>query len=70
MTGLIAFTWGMLFAFYLIFVRSTIRLTRLLSRLTGTKISIDEVYNTIKIMIDDAYENLKKEKNENTDEAT
>jgi hypothetical protein len=70
MTGIVAFTWGMLFAFYLIFVRTSVRLTRLLSRLTGATISIDEVYTTIQLMIDDAYDNLKKEKNENTDETT
>ena len=68
MTALVAFTWGMLFAFYLIFVRTATRLSRLLSRITGKEVSIEEVYQTIKNMIDKAYEDLKKEKNENTDE--
>ncbi|KAA0002330.1 MAG: hypothetical protein FE048_04010 [Thermoplasmata archaeon] len=68
MTALVAFTWGMLFAFYLIFVRTATRLSRLLSRITGKEVSIEEVYQTIKNIIDKAYEDLKKEKNENTDE--
>ena len=70
MTALVAFTWGMLFAFYLIFVRTATRLSRLLSRITGKEVSIEEVYQTIKNMIDKAYEDLKKEKNENTDEVS
>ncbi len=68
MTGLVAFTWGMLFAFYLIFVRTATRVSRLLTRITGKDVSIDEVYQTLQNMIDKAYEDLKKEKNENTNE--
>jgi len=70
MTALVAFTWGMLFAFYLIFVRTATRLSRLLSRFTGKEVSIEEVYQTIKNIIDKAYEDLRKEKNENTDEVS
>lgn len=68
MTGLVAFIWGMLFAFYLIFVRTASRVSRLLTRITGKDVSIDEVYQTLQNMIDKAYEDLKKEKNENTNE--
>ncbi len=68
MTGLVAFIWGMLFAFYLIFVRTATRVSRLLTRITGKDVSIDEVYQTLQNMIDKAYEDLKKEKNENTNE--
>jgi len=70
MTALVAFTWGMLFAFYLIFVRTATRLSRLLSRFTGKEVSIEEVYQTIKNIIDKAYGDLRKEKNENTDEVS
>ncbi len=68
MTGLVAFIWAMLFAFYLIFVRTATRVSRLLTRITGKDVSIDEVYQTLQNMIDKAYEDLKKEKNENTNE--
>jgi len=70
MTALVAFTWGMLFAFYLIFVRTATRLSRLLSRLTGEEVSMDEVYQTLKNIIDKAYEDLKNGKNENSDEVS
>ena len=70
MTGLVAFTWGMLFAFYLIFVRTATRVSRLLTRITAKDVSIDEVYQTLQHMIDKAYEDLQKEKNEITNETS
>jgi hypothetical protein len=65
MTALVAFTWGMLFAFYLIFVRTATRLSRLLSSVTGEDVSMDEVYQTLKNIIDKAYEDMKNDKNGN-----
>ncbi|RLF43897.1 MAG: hypothetical protein DRN17_05465 [Thermoplasmata archaeon] len=70
MTALVAFTWGMLFAFYLIFVRTATRLSRLLSRFTGDDVSMEEVYQTFKNIIDKAYEDLKNGKNEDSDEVS
>jgi len=66
LTALLAFTWGMLFAFWLIFARTANRLASLLSRVTGKEVSLDEVYQTIKNIIDKAYEEMKREENENT----
>lgn len=67
LTALVAFTWGMLLAFYLIFVHTATKLSHLLSRMTGEDVDIDEAYQTIKKIIDRAYEDLKKEER---DEAT
>ena len=65
MAALTFFTWGMLFAFWLIFARTASRLAKLLEKITGRKVDIEEVYQTIKNIIDKAYEELKEEKDEN-----
>ena len=64
MAFLTAFTWGMLFAFWLIFARTASRLAKLLEKFTGKNVSMEEIYQTIKNIIDKAYEELKEEKNE------
>lgn len=61
LTALVTFTWGMLLAFYLIFVHTATKLSHLLSRMTGEDVDIDEAYQTIKNIVDRAYEDLKKE---------
>ncbi len=65
MTALVAFTWGMLFAFWLIFARTASRLAKLLERATGRNVDIEEIYQTLKNIIDKAYEELKEKENEN-----
>ena len=65
MTALVAFTWGMLFAFWLIFARTASRLAKLLEKATGKDVGIEEVYQTLKNIIDKAYEELKRGENEN-----
>jgi len=67
MTALVAFTWGMLFAFWLIFARTASRLAKLLERATGKDVGIEEVYQTLKNIIDKAYEELKRRENEDKD---
>jgi len=66
LTALLAFTWGMLFAFWLIFARTAHRLASLLSSITGKEVSLEEVYQTLKNIIDKAYEEMRREKNENS----
>ena len=63
MTALVAFTWGMLFAFWLIFARTASRLAKLLERMTGKEVSIEEIYQTIKNIIDKAYDEMKENEN-------
>jgi len=65
MTALVSFTWGMLFAFWLIFARTASRLAKLLERATGKEADVEDIYQTIKNIIDGAYEKLKKGKDEN-----
>ncbi|RLF43770.1 MAG: hypothetical protein DRN29_09550 [Thermoplasmata archaeon] len=66
LTALLAFAYGMLFAFWLIFARTASRLSILLSRVTGKNVSLEELYQTLKNIIDKAYEEMKREENENT----
>lgn len=65
MTALVSFTWGMLFAFWLIFARTASRLASLLAEITNKEVSLEEVYQTLKNIIDKAYEEMKREKDEN-----
>ncbi len=66
LTGVIAFTWGMIFAFYLIFVRASLRISHILSKILGKDISIDEVFETLGHILDQVYQDMKsKEDNEN-----
>lgn len=65
MTALVAFTWGMLFAFWLIFARTASRLAKLLEKATGKDVEVEEIYQTLKNIIDKAYEELKGQENEN-----
>lgn len=65
MTALVAFTWGMLFAFWLIFIRTATRLANLLKKVTGKDVNMEEIYQTIKNIVDKAYEEMKEKKNEN-----
>jgi len=64
MTALVAFTWGMLFAFWLIFVRTANRLAGLLKKATGKDVNMEEIYQTIKNIVDKAYEETREKKNE------
>ncbi|HHO57008.1 MAG TPA: hypothetical protein ENJ70_00465 [Thermoplasmatales archaeon] len=64
-TALMAFSWGMLFAFWLIFARTASRVASLLSRITGKEVTLEEVYQTLKNIIDKAYEEMRREENEN-----
>jgi hypothetical protein len=67
LTGLIAFTWGMIFAFYLIFVRASLRISHILSKILGKDISIDEVFETLGRILNQAYQDMKdKEDNEDS----
>ena len=67
LTGLIAFTWGMIFAFYLIFVRASFRISHILSKILGKDITIDEVFETLGKILDQAYQDMKiKENNEDS----
>ncbi len=65
LTALVAFAYGMLFAFWLIFARTASRLASLLEKVTGKEVSLEEVYQTFKNIIDKAYEEMVREKNEN-----
>lgn len=67
LTGLISFTWGMLFAFYLIFVRASLRISHILSKILDRDISIDEVFETLGKILTQAYQDIKtKGENENS----
>jgi len=65
-TALMAFSWGMLFAFWLIFARTASRVASLLSSITGKEVSLEDAYQTLKNIIDRAYEEMKREENENS----
>jgi hypothetical protein len=66
LTALLAFAYGMLFAFWLIFARTASRLASLLTRVTGKDVTLEEVYQTLKNIIDKAYEEMRREENENS----
>lgn len=63
MTALVAFTWGMLFAFWLIFARTASRIAKLLEKTTGKEINMEEFFQMIENIIDRAYEEMKKNEN-------
>lgn len=65
LTALLAFTWGMLFAFWLIFARTASKLSYLIEEISKGELKLEEVYQLIKNVIDKAYEEIKKGKNEN-----
>ena len=66
LTAMVAFAYGMLFSLWLIFARTGKRLAGLLERVTGKEVSLEEVYQTIKNIIDKAYEEVKQGENENS----
>jgi len=67
LTGVISFTWGMIFAFYLIFVRTSLRISHILSKILCKDISIDEVFETLGRILNQAYQDMKdKEDNEDS----
>ncbi|HDS59486.1 MAG TPA: hypothetical protein ENN54_04250 [Thermoplasmatales archaeon] len=66
LTALVAFAYGMLFALWLIFARTASRLAHLLEDYTGRCLSLEEVYQTLKTILDKAYEELEKENHENS----
>lgn len=67
LTGLIAFTWCMIFAFYLVSVRASMGISHILSQILGKDISMDEVLATLGRIIDQAYQDMKaKEDNEDS----
>ncbi|MCD6512427.1 MAG: hypothetical protein J7K61_02350 [Thermoplasmata archaeon] len=63
MTALVAFTWGMLFAFWLIFARTASRIAKLLEKTTGKEINMEEFFQMIENIIDRAYEEMKRNEN-------
>jgi len=65
LTALLAFTWGMVFAFWLIFARTASKLSSLIEEISKGELKLEEVYQLIKNVIDKAYEEIKKGKNEN-----
>lgn len=66
LTALVAFAYGMLFALWLIFARTASRLAHLLEEYTGRCLSLEEVYQTLKTILDKAYEELEREHHENS----
>ncbi|MEM2387674.1 MAG: hypothetical protein QXW78_00915 [Candidatus Thermoplasmatota archaeon] len=65
LTALLAFTWGMLFAFWLIFARAASKLSSLIEEISKGELNLEEVYQLVKNAIDKAYEEIKKGKDEN-----
>lgn len=65
LTALLAFTWGMLFAFWLIFARTASKLSSLIEEISKGELNLEEVYQLVKNAIDKAYEEIKKGKDEN-----
>lgn len=63
---LVAFAYGMLFALWLIFARTASRVARMLERFTGKAVSLEEVYQTLKNILDAAYEEMQREEHENS----
>jgi len=49
----------MIFAFYLIFVRASLRLSHVLSKILGKDISIEEVFEILGQILDQAYQDMK-----------
>jgi hypothetical protein len=66
MAILFAFAYGMLFALWLIFARTASRLARLLEQFTGESVNLEQAYQTLKNILDKAYEELNREQNENS----
>jgi hypothetical protein len=64
LTALVAFAYGMLFALWLIFARTASRLAHLLEQYTGRCLSLEEVYQTLKTVLDKAYAELEQEQHE------
>jgi hypothetical protein len=64
---LVSFSWGMLFALWLIFARTGKRLAKMLERLTGKSVTLEEVYTTLKNILDKAYMELQNEEMENSE---
>ncbi|MFO8133747.1 MAG: hypothetical protein R6U10_07470 [Thermoplasmatota archaeon] len=67
LTALVAFAYGMLFALWLIFARTASRVASLLEEYTGRCLSLEEVYQTLKTILDKAYAELEKENHEDTE---
>ena len=67
LTALVAFAYGMLFALWLIFARTASRVANLLEEYTGRCLNLEEVYQTLKTVLDKAYAELEKENNEDTE---
>ena len=64
---LVAFSWGMLFALWLIFARTGKRLAKMLERFTGQSVTLEEVYTTFKNILDNAYKELQNEEIEDSE---
>ncbi len=67
LTALVAFAYGMLFALWLIFARTASRVASLLEEYTGRCLSLEEVYQTLKTILDKAYAELEAENHEDTE---
>ncbi|MGC9307691.1 MAG: hypothetical protein ACP5FL_02815 [Thermoplasmatota archaeon] len=67
LTALVAFAYGMLFALWLIFARTASRVAALLEEYTGRCLNLEEVYQTLKTILDKAYAELEKEHHEDTE---
>jgi len=67
LTGLIAFTWGIVFAFYLIFVCASLRIFHILAPILCEDISKKKACETLNQIINQPYQFMKyKEDNEDT----
>lgn len=63
--ALVAFAYGMLFALWLIFARTASRMATLLEQYTGRCLKLEEVYQTVKTILDKAYEEMERGQHEN-----
>ncbi len=61
LTVLIAFTRGMIFVFYLIFVRVSLRISHILSKILGKYRRMDKVFGTLGKIPDQVYQEIKAE---------
>ena len=63
--SLVAFAYGMLFALWLIFARTASRMATLLEQYTGRCLKLEEVYKTVKTILEKAYEEMERGQHEN-----
>lgn len=57
----------MLLALWLIFARAGRRIAKIFEQITGENVSIDEACSTLKNILDKAYDEMKRDKNETSE---